>query len=41
MNPTQAQLELMRKIIAARLTKDELKDVISKANEIIDKRKSM
>lgn len=36
MNSTK--IELIKKIIALRLEKDELNAVISKANEIIDKR---
>ncbi len=35
---TQAKITLIEKIIAARLTVDELRQITDKANEIIDRR---
>lgn len=38
MSLTEKQLELIKKIVNARLTKDELKVVTAKAEEIINRR---
>lgn len=40
MKLNQQQIELIKKIVDARLTKDELKEVTSKAEEIINRRPS-
>ena len=38
MKLNQQQIELIKKIVDARLTKDELKEVTAKAEEIINRR---